>query len=194
MKLILILLLLTPPVLFASDIANNIKFIIAKQLNLNPKVIHENMTIDQLGGDALDLVELIMQVEDSLGVIIDDNSLITNGKNINISEFPKSLTVSRLIYVAKISPQAKLEKRTTQDKSDIIQEGEVGIFGDLIKKNNPNNYNLVFIPSLFEIIKLNESKLGRKLTAQESRNIKNSCAVIALPQEVAKEFKNRARN
>jgi len=73
-----------------SDVAERVKLVIAEQTKMKPEEITEKAKFtDDLGLDSLDMVELIMELEEGLGVEIPDevaNKLTTVGKAISYVE------------------------------------------------------------------------------------------------------------
>ncbi|ESQ87592.1 acyl carrier protein [Asticcacaulis benevestitus] len=49
--------------------------IVAKELNLSESVVREAKTLTELGIDSLEMIEVIMAVEDRLGIVIPDREL-----------------------------------------------------------------------------------------------------------------------
>lgn len=54
------------------DIFEKISKIIAENADINPEIISPETTINELGLDSIDLVDLVMEIEDSFGVSIPD--------------------------------------------------------------------------------------------------------------------------
>jgi len=54
------------------DTYDKITKIIADKLNIDPKTITGSATLQDLGADSLDIVEIIMKIEDQLGVAVSD--------------------------------------------------------------------------------------------------------------------------
>ena len=54
------------------DIFEKISRIIAENADINPEIISPETTINELGLDSIDLVDLVMEIEDSFGVSIPD--------------------------------------------------------------------------------------------------------------------------
>ena len=58
-----------------SDIADQVKKIVAEHLGVEPAKVTENASfIDDLGADSLDIVELVMAFEEEFGVEIPDDA------------------------------------------------------------------------------------------------------------------------
>jgi acyl carrier protein len=76
------------------DISTQVRTIIAMQLGLAQGTISEQDTLDGLGADSLDLVEIIIKLEERFGISIDD------------SRIEKLLTVGKLIdYISQVQKQ-----------------------------------------------------------------------------------------
>lgn len=56
----------------ASDTAAKIQTIIAEQLNVSKDAVKPDSTLESLGADSLDRVEIIMKLEEEFGVEIKD--------------------------------------------------------------------------------------------------------------------------
>ena len=56
------------------EISNTIRALIAEQLNINPDRIKLDSTLESLGADSLDQVEIIIKLQEQFGVEIDDNA------------------------------------------------------------------------------------------------------------------------
>ena len=54
------------------DILNKLKTIIDAQLACGENVIHEDETLEALGGDSLDALEIVIAVEEEFGLTVDD--------------------------------------------------------------------------------------------------------------------------
>lgn len=54
------------------DTYNKIVTIIAEKLSIDSSTINSGSTLQDLGADSLDMVEIIMRIEEQLGVTIDD--------------------------------------------------------------------------------------------------------------------------
>lgn len=57
------------------DTFNKIAKIISNQLGIDQSSVTMESTLDSLGSDSLDLVEIVMKIEDELGVEIDDSQI-----------------------------------------------------------------------------------------------------------------------
>lgn len=55
-----------------SEIAHKLMGIVAHQLNISPDTVTEDSTLDALGADSLDRVEIVMKVEEQFDIEIDD--------------------------------------------------------------------------------------------------------------------------
>lgn len=56
------------------DMTEKIKEILAKQLRIDMNTIADDSNIvEDLGADSLDVVEMLMSIEDNLGIIISDD-------------------------------------------------------------------------------------------------------------------------
>lgn len=55
------------------DTANRVIGIIAEKLSIDKKTITEQTSLEQLGADSLDMVEIIMRLEEQFGIQIDDS-------------------------------------------------------------------------------------------------------------------------
>ena len=150
-----------------------IKLLIEKQLNIEVSLINDISTIHQLGGDELDLVELIMKIEEKFNLKINDDNL----SNVN------SVTVKDLIVASENSPMNIKNTNHIESSNDLdlLQIYEVGEFKTLQQKSNPNNYIVTYVPKLEDVVNILEKQLKRKLTNSECENLKQDAIAIALP-------------
>lgn len=69
-----------------------LKEIIAKQLNLNIEDINDDDDImDDLMADSLDVIEMVVEVEETFGIQVSDEQLIENRRIGDICEMLKEL-------------------------------------------------------------------------------------------------------
>jgi acyl carrier protein len=54
------------------DTADKVTAIIVEKLDIEPSAIQMNSTLQDLGADSLDLVEIIMKIEEEFGIEIND--------------------------------------------------------------------------------------------------------------------------
>lgn len=54
------------------DTAQKIKTIVAEQLGIKPDDMNEQATMESLGADSLDRVEIVMNIEEKFGISIND--------------------------------------------------------------------------------------------------------------------------
>jgi len=87
----------------AKRTAQDVRTIIAKQLDRSPGSIHPDATFAQLGADDLDLVEIVLEVEDTLGIAIDDEKLTTAAGADDPDQLPVRLTVAEFERVVNES-------------------------------------------------------------------------------------------
>jgi len=60
----------------AEELFEQVKEVVAEQLNVEPDEIHEDSSfVDDLGADSLDLVELVMALEDNFDMKIPDEDV-----------------------------------------------------------------------------------------------------------------------
>lgn len=55
-----------------TDTLNKIVDIVTDQLHIDDSLVTENATLDSLGADSLDRVEIIMKIEEAFDIEIDD--------------------------------------------------------------------------------------------------------------------------
>ena len=68
-----------------------VKEILAKQLRIDIAAISDDANISEdLGADSLDLVEMLMSIEDSLGIIISDDDAVKLKTVRDVAEFLES--------------------------------------------------------------------------------------------------------
>lgn len=60
-----------------ASVADGIKTIIAQQLSKDKKDIQDNATLESLGMDSLDRVEVVMKIEEEFGVELSDEKVDT---------------------------------------------------------------------------------------------------------------------
>ena len=58
------------------DTYNKVSAIVAEKLSIDPSTIKPNSTMQELGADSLDLVEIIMKLEESFGLEIADADIV----------------------------------------------------------------------------------------------------------------------
>ena len=56
------------------DTAHKVISIIAQKLNVDTAVVHEQSTLQDIGADSLDMVEIIMKIEEEFGIEINDEA------------------------------------------------------------------------------------------------------------------------
>jgi acyl carrier protein len=71
----------------------DVRAIIAKQLGRSTSSIKPNATFAQLGADDLDLMEIILEIENSRGITIDDDKLVGLSGAADSGELLSRLTV-----------------------------------------------------------------------------------------------------
>lgn len=170
----------------------DIQSIIARQLDKPVSEIDPDQTFAAIGADDLDLVEITMEVEDTFGIAIRHDSLVDAANAAGANTLCNQLTVRTFAAVAEESPKQPAPKTDSELQDDgILRESQVGTFGDLSELPNPEGFVLVFIPSLEELTRLQEQRLGRKLDDKEVDTLRRDAAVIALPQEMADQLKRR---
>jgi acyl carrier protein len=59
------------------DTAQRIRAIVAEKLSINPATITAESTLQDLGADSLDMVEIIIQIEESFEIQINDEEAAT---------------------------------------------------------------------------------------------------------------------
>jgi acyl carrier protein len=87
----------------AKRTAQDVRTIIARHLDRSPGSIRPDATFSQLGADDLDLVEIVLEVEDSLGIAIDDEKLTRAGGADEFDQLPTRLTVAEFERVVNES-------------------------------------------------------------------------------------------
>ena len=174
-------------------VLNDIQKIVAAQLKQSQDEIRPNSTFASLGADDLDLVEITMAVEDQLGITIADDALIKAAGVSTADELVGHLTLTGFAAVAAAAPRQLKSRPADPGASDAgnLRDAQVGTFGALSKLPNPNNYVLVFVPSLDTLTAHQEQQLGRKMTEAELKALKEKGATIALPAKMAEEMKRK---
>jgi acyl carrier protein len=72
-------------------IGDTIKTIIAGQISKQKSDIDENVTLESLGMDSLDRVEVVMKIEEELGVELSDEKVDTITTTRELIEYVESL-------------------------------------------------------------------------------------------------------
>jgi acyl carrier protein len=54
------------------DTSDKVVAIIVEKLDIDPSLVHMTSTLQDLGADSLDLVEIIMKIEEEFGIEIND--------------------------------------------------------------------------------------------------------------------------
>ncbi len=171
---------------------DSIQSIIAGQLGKPASEIDPDQTFAAIGADDLDLVEITMEVEDTFGIAIHDDSLVNAAHATTANALCSQLTVRTFAAVAEESPKQPPPESISDIHDDaVLRKSQVGTFGDLSQLPNPGGLVLVFIPSLEELTKIQEEHLGRKLDGSEVDKLRQNAAVIAIPKEMANQLKRQ---
>jgi len=56
------------------DTSDKVIAIIVEKLDIDPSIIHMNSTLQDLGADSLDMVEIIMKIEEEFNLEINDEA------------------------------------------------------------------------------------------------------------------------
>jgi len=56
------------------DTSDKVIAIIVEKLDIDPSIIHMNSTLQDLGADSLDMVEIIMKIEEEFNIEINDEA------------------------------------------------------------------------------------------------------------------------
>ncbi len=174
-----------------SSLPLEIRSIIGKQLHKEPDGLRPDNTFAALGADDLDVVEITMAVEEKLGIQIDDRELSKAAGIASDDNLCHRLTLEAFAAVASAAPKQlpqKQRKRFVLSANE-LNEAQVGSFGELSKKPNPNGYVLVFVPSLETLVAQSEQQLGRPISEEERYQLKAKAVVIALPPASAEKVK-----
>lgn len=164
--------------------------IVAEQLGKQRSDVRPDVTFAALGSDDLDFVEIVMATEEALGVSIADEAINEAAGVSDSQQAVKHLTILKFAALADSSPRQKpLESNEPQDGG--LRATQVGPYAELSKLPNPRGHELVFVPSLEELISMSEQSAGRKLTATEVADLKARAAVIVMPPEDAAKLKKQ---
>jgi len=170
----------------ASTMFHEIQSIIAKQLGKSAAEIDPDRTFAATGADDLDLVEITMEVEEKFQILIKDESLMHAANITDANALCDKLTVRKFAAVAEQSPKQPPPQSSAEVPDDgALKESQVGTFGVLSQRPNPKGLVLVFVPSLEQLMQVQEQRLGRRLDEREVEELRQKAPVIALPQEMA---------
>jgi acyl carrier protein len=172
-----------------------VQSVVANQLGKTDADIDPDATFATLGADDLDLVEITMEVEEAFGIVIRDEALVMAANVSSVDELCAHLTIRTFAKVAEAAPkQSALPVRPDAGEDGAVRDSQVGAYGELSLLPNPHGLVLVFIPSVEELTRLTEQRLGRKMNADEIEALRQQAAVIALPPEKAQEFEQERRD
>jgi len=73
------------------DTYNTIVKIVAEKLNVDKSTVNGNATLEQLGADSLDMVEIIMKLEEQFGIEIDDEEAESLGTLDQVVDYVQKL-------------------------------------------------------------------------------------------------------
>lgn len=167
----------------------DIQSIVAKQVGKNAADVNPDLTFKAIGADELDLVEITMDVEDTFGIGIRDETLVAAAGITGADELCRHLTVRAFATVAESSPkQSARETHANSTDDGPLRESQVGKYGELSQLPNPDGLVLVLIPSLDELIRISEQRLGRKMDDDEIDTLRQNAGAIALPPSVAEKL------
>lgn len=76
-----------------------VQSVLVDQLSRQSDDIKPSMTLSELGADALDIVEITMEIEDRLEIRIDDRALERVAGSHTVEDLPAQLTVADLVQV-----------------------------------------------------------------------------------------------
>ena len=127
-------------------------------------------TLNNLGVDELDFVEILLEIENI--VTLNNNCYSIYDENITLNEFTNIIQLS-IIDIKKL-------QKIPNNKSDTLTLNEVGIYKNLILKKNPKKLKLLFVPELKQLYRTLEEQKNRKLNKEEKQTIKENAIVIAL--------------
>lgn len=170
-----------------------IQQIAAAQLKKSPTEMNPKSTFAALGADDLDVVEITMAVEDKMGIAIQDHALAKAAGVSPDQNLAAQLTLETFTRVAAAAPKESRPRRSTGPDDGTLRESQVGPYGELSKRPNPNGYVLVFIPDFDVLLANMEQKLGRPMTAAERNELKARAAVIALPPAMAADMEQKQK-
>jgi acyl carrier protein len=163
--------------------------VISKQLQIEKESFDIHSTFQEIGADALDIVEIIMTIEEHLNIVIDDEEISIAANTKDLTLIPQTLSIENFISIVDNSPYQKTKEIEEKKNNGLeLYDGEVGIYKELIEKENPNNLVLIYVPDVKKIISMEAQKLERELSSQEIESLKQNSVVIAMEKENAKKF------
>jgi len=177
----------------STPMLEEIQKITAEILHESPNTLNPDSTFAALGADDLDLVEITMEVEEKMDIIISDDALCKEVGTSLVEDLVQKLTLRGFANVASASMKKRLNTSAEDQKvtNGDLRESQVGLYGELSKKPNPNGHVLVFISNREFLMQQSEQKLGRIMTQDEQDALKEKAVVIALPPAISKEIKQK---
>ena len=172
-----------------------IQDIAAKQLKTSTAAMNPKSTFAALGADDLDVVEITMAVEDKMGITIQYNELAKAAGTSPDQNLADKLTLDAFTRVAASAPKGTRPQPQgpTGPDDGTLRESQVGPYGELTKRPNPNGYVLVFVPNFDVLLASMEQKLGRSMADSEKAELKAKAAVIALPPAMAADMERKQK-
>jgi len=144
--------------------------------------------------DALDFVEIIMALEDELGVSIDDSALEQLSGAHNPDDVASHLSVRKLQeYVGTLTlPRYPEIATATPPKAptDPLEPGDTGAYGQLATRPNPNGHVIVSVPDVAEILPALARDRGKPLTPEEIEEVRLAAPSLVMNRDDAEQLKS----
>ena len=139
--------------------------------------------------DALDFVEIIMAVEDELGVSIDNSALEKISGADDPDQVASHLSVRNLQeFVGSLAlPRHPERNAPPSDKTpnDPLEPGDTGAYEQLVARPNPNGHVIVTVPDADELIQALARDRGRPLTQDEADEVRSAATSLVMSKDDA---------
>ncbi len=154
--------------------------------------LHSSFSDQESPADALAFVEIIMAVEEDLGVSINDSALEQFSGVKDPDDLVSHLTVQRLQeFVGSLTLPSNPERAVpspAKTPNDPLESGDTGPYLQLAARPNPSGYVIIAVPDVDEIISAIKRERGEALTAKEIEEARSAAPSLVMSKDDAEQF------